>query len=711
MAIQRSFNGIQIIEPGTYTKIIVENLTGFPLQPTGFVGIIGEALGGAPRILDILEKGEIQSAKERYKSGEIADALDLVANGSNDPRIVNGASKIVVYKVNNSTQSSLLLKNLASATIVTLKSKNFGADENNMTAVYSEGAIKDEEAQLVGSVAGPYTLAGTETLILRANNVVHTYTSTLGAGSFSATVVAADMDAGGNWAPSKPVIATVDTVSGNVKIVLDPAVVTGGELDYGYLEIDAASTIDTILGITGEDRGQKGSRFLTLEKSGTTEISLELGGVNALSIQYTGAAVACTLDIQIVSGELKLTTSATATPADDLDIVLEDSTGKNKFTLKELVALIDANAAYSATVQFPNEDQNANELDYYLGVIINDVALSLRRDIFDTVDIINTFSALAVAERTDNAIRAIETFSTATLFTGATDGAALTNLDWSNGFDAFKEERLNIVVPLISADKGAVSIDSVNTLADGHARTMAATDGKSERNVYVSKTGTKDELKSAAQALNSQFTSIVGQDVRVLDRFGELNFQDPWALACLGASMQAGSEVGEPITKKFINANDIRVRDGSWTPRQNVNEMIEAGVTFAEKLDTGGIRWIVGNTTYNKDGNFVFNRISVLESAHFVAFDLRFNLDLVFIGTKARTGTAEAIANFIRNRMAIFLEADITVGDDLNDGLGFKDLRVVIEGNTALVNISITPVQGIDFILPTIFLSDIRQSA
>jgi len=57
------------------------------------------------------------------------------------------------------------------------------------------------------------------------------------------------------------------------------------------------------------------------------------------------------------------------------------------------------------------------------------------------------------------------------------------------------------------------------------------------------------------------------------------------------------------------------------------------------------------------------------------------------------------------------LNAEWIVGDDTNDGLGWKDLFVTINGNTATVEITITPVQGIDFILNKITLDNIRQSA
>ena len=92
------------------------------------------------------------------------------------------------------------------------------------------------------------------------------------------------------------------------------------------------------------------------------------------------------------------------------------------------------------------------------------------------------------------------------------------------------------------------------------------------------------------------------------------------------------------------------------------------------------------------------------------------NLEAQFTGTKAKTGTAEAIANLIKSRMEIYETAEIIVGDDLNEGLGYKDLRVQLGGsgfggNTAVVDVTVTPVQGVDFILPTIYLADIQQSA
>lgn len=708
MSIKRTFNGATVIKPGAFTKLVVENLTGFPLQPTGTVGIIGEAVGGEPGVLDILSKEGIQSAKARYKSGPIADALELLANPSRDSRIANGASKIVVFKTNNGTRSGRILTNNAGSPVnmVDLKSKNWGADENQLSLAIAEGAILSANAKLLGTVVGPYAMLVTDTLKLLINGTLYTYTSGI-TGSQTTTLAVADLNTGARWAPSKPIVAT--EVAGKIQVEIDTAVLTTAALDYGSMKVDVTSTLDTIFGITGENRGVKGSRILMFEKGTFSETSLELGGVPQISVKHIGAGTTCDLTLQKVSGQIKLTT-ASSVIGENLDFVLEDAEGRNKFTLKALVDAINATGFYLAAVLGPNPSLNANKLDFYNAVEIKNVAVNLNKDILDTVDYLNTFSTLASATRLDNVYGVLKTIVSPVFFTAGSDGVSA-NSDFATGFEAFKEERINVVVPLISADAGALTIDSINALAAAHANYGWSTIGKSERHVFGSVLGSKTAFKDAAKKLNSGYFTLVGQDVRVLDKNSNLNWLDPWAFACILAGLRAGAEVGEPLTSKVININDLRVRDGSWQPRKDYAEMIEAGCCFAEAMDAGGFRVVVGNTTYVTDDSFVWNRESVVQASGFVAYDLRLNLEAAFTGNKARTGTAEAIANFIKNRMSTYLTADIIVGDDLNEGLGYKSLSVQVQGNTAIINVSITPVQGVDFILATIYLADIRQSA
>lgn len=710
MSIKQTFNGDLVIHPGAVSKIVVENLTGFPLATTGTVGVIGTAIGGMPRVLDILSRERIQDAKARYKSGPIADCFELLANPSKDGRIANGASKIVVYKVNNSLQSQLSLKNPSAIAAALLMSRNYGNDENNLAMALMAGSILDAHAVISGSIAGPYNLAGGETLIVRANGVNYTFTNTLVGGAITASALLTDLNNTAKWAGAlKPVIASL--AAGLINITLDPTVVTAGEKDYGYLKVDPACTLDTIVGLIGSNRGQKGSRIAQFVKGTKIDTTLELGGSPVISLLYVGAGSKATMAFKYVGNELRLQTTCTGASGDNLDLLIKDADGKVYFTLADLVNQIDTNAAYQATVLYSNAALNADQIDFYDALVISDVAAVLKRDLADLLDYVNTFEVLAVGSAVHNVYRELATFPL-TFFTGASDGT-MSNSDWLDAFEAMKQLKVDVVVPLISKDIGSVTIDSINALADAHARWGWSTSGKSERSSFCSKLGSKTVVKAAAKAMNSGLSLMFAQDPQVADRSGTLAFQDPWATACLAAGARCGMDVGEPLTYKYLNLNDLRVRDGSWNPKKDFAEMIEAGITFLEPVDDGGFRVVVGNTTYSTDGSFVWNRESVVQAAGFVAYDLRSQLEKVFTGTKARTGSATAIVNFIKARMTTYLDADIIVGDDLNGGLGYqeKTLRCVITGSTAAINISITPVQGLDFLLPTIYLQDIKQSA
>jgi len=335
MAIEKTFNGASIIEAGVYSKIVVENLTGFPPSATGIVGIIGESKGGKPRVLDILTRDQIQSAKDRYKEGNIADALELLVSPSGDPRVANGASTIIVYKTNNSTQGTLALANNAAApaTVMTATSVNYGTDENNTNISVADGTVTDLNALIEGTVVETFDFSGgSDTLILNINDTVYTYTSVLSGAAETAAAVQADLDTGARWSPSKPINATLFETT-KIKIEIDTSALAAAALDLGYIQVDATSTADTILGITGSNRGRKGGRIFTIKSGTTEEISTEQGGIDQMSIQYTGAGTDAELSIQVTASELKLTTTITG-QSHNLDIVLEDASGNNQHTLR-----------------------------------------------------------------------------------------------------------------------------------------------------------------------------------------------------------------------------------------------------------------------------------------------------------------------------------------------------------------------------------------
>lgn len=98
------FNGAVLVRPGAATKIDASQFQNIVLSGLGIVGLIGEADGGQPRTVNIFTSPD--AVKTFYRSGDLVEAAQMVADPSNDPRIPNGAATIVCYKVNLSTQAS-----------------------------------------------------------------------------------------------------------------------------------------------------------------------------------------------------------------------------------------------------------------------------------------------------------------------------------------------------------------------------------------------------------------------------------------------------------------------------------------------------------------------------------------------------------------------------------------------------------------------------
>ena len=454
------------------------------------------------------------------------------------------------------------------------------------------------------------------------------------------------------------------------------------------------------------------ARIITVQKGDLKEVLSENANAAILVIQYVGAGSAATLSI--ASGVL--TTTVTGSPLDNLSHTLA---GK---TVKQLVDLIDAHASYTCTTTLKMAaSKSALDLDAISTPLdIMTTTKTLRAQQKELLDIINGESSLISAAGVANVEGTIATIAAKKFLTGAVKGAS-TNSNFQTGMDALLSVRCNEVIPLISRDASVLSplgltdssstftVDAVNIQAVTHCITASNTKNRSERNCYVSKKASFSAVQSAAQDLNHERASMLFQDVEVLGADGNLSFQDPWAAACIVAGIQAGTDVGTPATFKLINVNGLQHQD--YNAKTQVELAIDAGLTPLEPVDSGGFRVVVHNTTYGKDANFVYNRVHTLAASDFVAYNLRQQLEAIFVGEKARSGSAKAIENTVISIMSSFLSAELIVGDDTNDGLGWKNLTVSIAGSTASVEVTITPVQGIDFILNRITLDNIRQSA
>ena len=137
-----------------------------------------------------------------------------------------------------------------------------------------------------------------------------------------------------------------------------------------------------------------------------------------------------------------------------------------------------------------------------------------------------------------------------------------------------------------------------------------------------------------------------------------------------------------------------------FDPDLQSDDAIQAGLTFMEAPQTGGFRVVVDNTTYGRDGNWVWNRGNVLYAADIVAFNFRTALEARFVGRK-NTVSATDVTSFASSILSTFLAQGITVST-ADAPQGYKQLTARIEGNTIYVSCVIKLVEGIDFVLADI---------
>jgi len=492
---------------------------------------------------------------------------------------------------------------------------------------------------------------------------------------------------------------------------------------WGSCGIIDETTMELTHGTGGWTRGFRGSRLVIAKKNITVETLPENSNDTTFRIQYTGSGTNCTMSIQTVGGIKKLTTTCTGAAADDLDITLSTYT-----TIQQLVDYID-NYSGGAKYHCYSDYYNAGSLspaylDFYNAIQIRAIPLDVKVAINETVVILNSYSQFLRGTQVDNVYGQLETISsTAKRFlTGATNGGT-SNSDVQAGFDALLTTECDIVVPLFCRNASAdiveslteatsnYTISSIVTMADSHCRTASNTINRSERTDFVSYKGTYAATIQMAKLLNSEYSSLVLQDTQVIDSDDTLAWKNPFVFASLCAGAEAGSEVGLPLTKKALNCNGVR--HSEFNPRTDYSAAIEAGLFFADMPERGGVVVVCGNTTYQKDASFVWNRRSVIRASQYTAKTLREQLETAFVGKTKAGGTtlAQGIKGYAQMILGSLLRQNILVGDSRNGGLGYRGLTVNVSGGTVTLDVIITPIQGIDFVLNNITLANISDAA
>lgn len=743
MAINVSFNGATIFKPGAYSRTQIDLGGGFPLSPTGIVAIFGEADAGAPGASEVniannvFSPDQLPQIKEKYGRGAIVDACNLLFAPGADGAVPSGAQAVYIYKTNASVRAMLDPVEAGTTDYGRLRARQWGTSGNQIT--FKNTLTPEVPANVSGSaITFPLSIVlATNDQIKYSLNGGAEATATIAAGTYAdrdALIIAVNAAFG-----SGTLVASAGTVADTLKITQ----ATGTDLQRNgngrNFQINTSTALSD-LGLTAGSFAVAESEpmanmvvrnaFTSLEESGTVggEIMLSMGRDN------TGGATAAT--VQITSTSVILAQTG-ATPA---SITLSKSDFPTIQTLVDYVNTLPGWTASAASIQLGLQPLSVLDEVAATGAFSYAGSVKPARIKRDADRVQNFFDLSTQVELIpltgDTSPKQVglpdqQGVPNALYLSGGAKGATV-SADIVNALSKFEKFRVNSVVPLFSRDASddiadaltdagsTYTIDAIHQAVKTHLSLMRTTKKKSERQGYLSFKGSYADAKEKIGTMAYAPIQMAIQDIRQVNSDGAIQWFMPWAGAALLAGARGGSPVGTPMTFKFFNISGIRhTGQPMSTAEQDIvidfdpdtmyDDAIQNGVTFWEAPQTGGFRLVVDNTTYGKDGNWVFNRAHVLYAADVLAFDFRSQLENIYVGLKNTVSAAE-IKSTCEAILTTYLAQGITVStaDAKN---GFKQLVVQINGNTVNISVVVKLVEGIDFVLADITLQRATQTA
>lgn len=739
MALTRIFGGTTLYVPGAYTTKNVILTGSVPSIAVGKIAIVGEATKGRPGSVEVLQftPQALSDLESEYGSGPIVDAARAIFNPSNDGRIAQGASSLYIFKTNDSSKSSLALADSWGQ----LDSEEYGEEANLVYAEIQKEDATDASAQSSSSfdATGPDFASGNTFKLRIMGGIENEFTCP--AGITTAAALESALQNASNWSGALPSgisfsVSGTDSVA-SLSISLD---VDLNDHRYGYGRtfelIAGASDFLALVNISAglfSAQIEPSERFIFGRQSDeivedSDESTGDIGGSIYLEIEYLGTSA----ELEINSTQLIATVVGGA--GSSLSLTLS-----NFRTINDIATYINSQAGYKCRVpQSVNGALSPTILDRvssmgFASGIEGRYPGKVKADAWSVFDYARRNSTLISIPNTGSRVGLPDPISQ-TFLSGAQRGSS-SNSDFLDALSAFEEiEDIDIIVPLVSQDASddlaedvaytdsgsSYTVDSIHLAVKNHCKKMSGTKFRKERVCYLGKRESFSECINASRSISSEFASMLIQDVSVLGSDGNLFWGQPHLAASLCAAMQAGGDIGQPTTKKLINALGVRhvLKQGitpssteKFSPKTKLDQAIEAGIMPLNDPSSGGIEIVVQNATYSRDANFVYNRPSVFEAMNYMAKVIRISTETKFAGTKNSTTTPESIKTEIIALMSDFLRSDIVVGDDTNEGLGFKNLTIRADGNAVFIDITVTPVQGVDFILTNLKADNTRISA
>jgi hypothetical protein len=369
--------------------------------------------------------------------------------------------------------------------------------------------------------------------------------------------------------------------------------------------------------------------------------------------------------------------------------------GSTYNTAAKMVAKLNAEARIEASLQDSSETNAPfNQMDSaYAQTDLTDGAdfyADLRKQINGT-----SGSEYAVLTRDAWSSGPLGNIGAPRYLVGGIEGVA-TITEWTAAFRALKKRRATTVI-VLTEDPAVHQLlfnyvrDCVSVLeneANGYVG-LGTTDGRGE---------TRANIKSRIRALQGRNLSFVSQEfLRADPDTGEATWWPPYMLTSIAAGMQAGSAIGEPLTKKLPQLDDVR-NDSSWSVEEDVEEMIDSGLMMIESDDNAGISWVRSITGHLADNDPVFCEMSAVESLNTFVYEFRAEMNEE-IGKRALAPTTGNIKSRAVSKLtdAAAIDGEPIIRDWKPDSLAVEEI-----GDTFPVTVEVMPILGVNFIPITV---------
>lgn len=415
------------------------------------------------------------------------------------------------------------------------------------------------------------------------------------------------------------------------------------------------NTTRATLAINGTDHK------LTIDRGGQSE---EFNGSSSAVATITNDS-GSSIDVDISNGSLIVTQGATQ---------LLNVTTDQASDLRAAIVLINNLEGISATLIEPSSIA-LDQIDL-VDLTIADSA---------SANILATAHSLLVELASSQLVSAtIDTTSSNALAAGtihATGGSVGQTLDTATALASIENESVQIVVLHDFTEGNQILLLS---------HLSAAARAGYERQAYcaIQATNNLAAVKSRAAKLNSADIALTCQDIKLFDAQGQISERDSRFTALMLAGMQAGSDTGEPLTRKRPTIISTKQ---AFDPHADVEQAITSGTVIITQGPVG-LRVERGITTYLTDKNPIFSEISTYESVLTSLRDIRNALEDQ-IGRPTKASQIPLIESRVQARLAV------QVRDGIIKAFGAVQLEDL--GDQVAVSYDVAPVEPLNFITLT----------